>query len=392
MRREESTLAVLVSPPGRGAVALIHVSGSRAREVVARVLEGGRLPPPGGLRHAWLVDGAGERLDDVLVVAEDAGTALAGLPLVELGVHGGPAVLDAVFGALVWAGARAGDWKELLGQAWRTGARDALFLAAHRWLGRAVSGTGVRILARALSGELQARVRAALEPTVDREELRALEAASRRAAVWFRPLRVILTGPPNAGKSTLFNALLGWDRATVSPQAGTTRDAVEEDLLLGDRPVRLVDTAGDRGGAGECGRPRRRHQVQVFLADGTVPGSAADDLARAGRPGEPSVRAVNKLDRLSGAARAELPAGWLPISARTGEGLETLVAAVFAAADGASGPAAAGSGPVLFTRRDLRLLAQGLGEGAAARRARRELLGRARPGRVSRAGGRGRFE
>ncbi|MBN2489303.1 MAG: 50S ribosome-binding GTPase [Planctomycetes bacterium] len=310
---------------------------------------------------------------------------MAGLPLVELGVHGGPAVVDAVFAALVWAGAQAGDWKELLGQAWRTGARDALFLAAHRWLGRAVSGTGARILVRALSGELQARIRAALEPAVNLEALGALEAASRRAAVWFRPLRVILTGPPNAGKSTLFNALLGWDRATVSPQAGTTRDAVEEDLLLGDRPVRLVDTAGDRGGAGGCGGPRRR-QVQLFLADGTVPGLAAADLAGAGPPGGASVRAVNKLDCLSEAARAELPAGWLPISARTGEGLEALVAAVFAAADGASGPGEAGSGPVLFTRRDLRLLAQGLGEGAAARRARRELLGRARPGRVSHPG------
>lgn len=366
----DEILAVPVSPAGQGAVALIHVSGPGAMPTVQALLRGTDLPGPGRSRHAWLHDTRGDRLDDALLVVQSPAASYTGHALVEVGIHGGATVLDAVLKALEASGARVGTWKHLLDQGKRTGAVNPLFMAAHRHLARVLSRRGATLLVQALSGELQRILREALE-NQDRIALQALYRASHQAEAWLRPLRVVLAGPPNAGKSTLFNALLGWERATVSSEAGTTRDDVEEDLLVEDRPLRLVDTAGGRARIGS--RPQvRKAGVVVFLGDGTGPGTLdvppeIESLAR-------KVLVVNKVDRLSPEALARIPGPWIPLSAREGLGLEDLVRAVFTAAGIPEDPGGERfPGPALFTRRDLRLLKSCLDGGDQASNAREEL-------------------
>jgi len=372
----EQTLAVPVTPPGRGAVAIIQVSGNEAPDVVRRLLETGDLPPPGRARHGWLVDDRGERLDDALIVVEDSPTSLTGLPLVELGIHGGPIVMDAVMSALEAAGALPGEWRNLLDQAARNGAQDPLRLAAHRRLPRTVSRRGVAILMQTLSGDLHERIRDAL--VEERVEVAAsLLEASREARQWFRPLRVVLIGPANAGKSTLFNALVGWERATVSGEAGTTRDAVEEDLLVDDRPVRLADTAG---GLTESAFEDRVHRaaVVVQVADVSEPGPRAEPPP--GIDPRRVVRVANKIDRVAANGLARFPAPWVRVSARHSIGLDALLDAVFLAA-GVGGKSRRRPGsrhPALFTTRDIRLLESAVGTpDPGARAARSALLARA---------------
>jgi len=316
------TLAVPVTPPGRGAVALIQVSGGDALAVVCRLLATGDLPRPGRVRHCWLVDGRGQRLDDALIVVEDPSASLTGWPLVELGIHGGPVVMEAVMAALEAAGARPAEWKHLLEQARATGAQDPIRLAAHRRLPRTVSRRGAAILMQALSGDLHERIRHAFVDE-DAAAAEALLAASREARQWFRPLRVVLIGPANAGKSTLFNALLGWERATVSGEAGTARDAVEEDLLVDDRPVRLTDTAGGLTGAALSAQAGSAvGKVVVHLTDATRPGTGADPVP--GADPRRLVRVLNKIDRVAEDRLASFPAQWVRVSARSSVGLDRL--------------------------------------------------------------------
>jgi tRNA modification GTPase len=373
----DQTLAVPVTPPGRGAVAIIQVSGTEAPDVVRRLLEAGDPPPPGRARHSWLVDDRGERLDDALIVSEDPSHSLTGLPLVELGIHGGPMVMDAVMAALEAAGALPGEWRNLLEQAGRTGAQDPLRLAAHRRLPRTVSRRGVAILMQALSGDLHECVRGALVEE-KAEAATALVEASREARQWFRPLRVVLTGPANAGKSTLFNALLGWERATVSGEAGTTRDAVEEELLVDDRPVRLVDTAGGLEETALVALARRA-TVVVHLTDASEPGPWTEPHPGIDR--RRLVRVANKIDRVGESALDRFPAPWVRVSARRSIGLDDLLDAVSLAA-GAGWRSRGGPGsahPALFTTKDVRLLESALGPPTpGARAARSALLARAR--------------
>ncbi len=366
----EETLAVPVSPAGQGAVTLIHVSGPGALPTVQALLRGTDLPEPGRCRHAWLHDALGDRLDDALLVVQSPDASYTGHALVEVGIHGGAAVLGAVLKALEAVGARVGTWKRLLDLGKGTGTLDPLCMAAHRHLLQAVSRQGARILVQALCGDLQRTLRKALEER-DRTALQSLYRESLQAEAWLRPLRVVLRGPPNAGKSTLFNALLGWERATVSGEAGTTRDDVEEDLLVEDRPLRLVDTAGGRTRVQKAG-------VVVFLVDGTRtrPLEVPPEL----RSLTSKVLVVNKVDRLSSEAFSRIQAPWIPLSAREGRGLEDLVRAVFTAAGVPEDPGREKPpGPALFTRRDLRLLKSCLEEGVRDSKARKALWRRTVP-------------
>ena len=161
-----------------------------------------------------------------------------------------------------------------------------------------------------------------------RSDLVALEASFREGRLLREGALVVLSGPPNAGKSTLFNALLGSDRAIVAPDPGTTRDSIEEGLVLGGFPVRLADTAGLR--ETENGVEREGVDRAKSLADSAdvvlrlvPPGSAPPESAD---PRE--IPVFSKCD-LPGAVPPEaVPPGAVRASARTGEGLDALKAAV----------------------------------------------------------------
>ncbi len=245
---------------GPGAVAVVEVGGDRA---VARLaaLVGRPLPRPGGLSLARLRRGT-ELLDEALVVCVDA-------LRFEVHLHGGPAVVARVMGEL--------------GIERHAPRRRGIAERAERAAPHAPSEDGARILLDQAAGALERELVRLCD--LRGEEAMAATAALARAGRGAQRLleapRVVLAGPVNAGKSTLFNLLVGSERALVSERAGTTRDAVLERVRLGALAVDLIDTAGEReldraGAAGEVERAgqdlavelQRRADLVLWLSAG----------------------------------------------------------------------------------------------------------------------------
>ena len=274
MERTE-TIAAIATAPGRGGIAVIRVSGSAAFSI-ARALTG-RDVEPGRFIHAALRDGAGRLLDHALVLAFPHPHSYTGEDVVEFQSHGGMVTPRRILNACFASGARLADRGEFTLRAFLNGKLDlseaesvielvdaktdrAADDALARQNGNKASEYNA-LYERAL--ELSTTLEHSLDISEDElpagflEGLRKKSAAlekdisrSARRAHEGRLLRegalVVLAGPPNAGKSSLMNTLLGENRVLVSPTPGTTRDSIEEMLDLDGWPVRLVDTAGLR--------------------------------------------------------------------------------------------------------------------------------------------------
>lgn len=266
------------SPPA--GIAVVRVSGPRASAALESLA--GALPPPRRARRAWLRDGKGGLLDDGLVLWFPGPATVTGEDLVEFHLHGGRAVVAAVEGALRGlAGLRPAEAGEFTRRAFANGRIDLAeaeglgdLLAAETELQRQAA---VGLAGGALSRRVEAwrerllMLSAQLEATLDFEdeddvvglsasfqtELQelwqqldeALQAPS--VEVLREGFRVALAGPPNAGKSTLFNALVDSEAAIIAPQAGTTRDVLVRPVALGGVPFSFVDMAGLRDEAAD---------------------------------------------------------------------------------------------------------------------------------------------
>jgi tRNA modification GTPase len=344
------TRVSLLTPPGRGGIALLEVAGSETGRVMASVFRR-PLPAVGALAVGPIADEKGP-IDEVLVarVAEDK---------VEIGLHGGPAVARRALAALSAHPACNAHPEPVEGES--KGPRAE----AQARLPLAETELAAKVLLAGLAGELEARLEklplteAALEALVD---------SARLGIACSRPPRIALVGAPNAGKSTLFNALLGTERAIVSPEPGTTRDALEESCSLGGVPVRFVDLAGIRESADEieqAGVARSREHsrgsdlrlVVIDLAapldSGRFAALARGERSATGR----TVVVLNKRDLLDPEARSharhkiarELPEGvaCIEVSAKAGTGLEALKAAVVSELVGSTSL----DRPILYTER-----------------------------------------
>ncbi len=319
---DASTVAALATAPGRSAVALIRVSGPDALAVAGRVLRpaAGAWPPPERrlVRAAACDPATGRLLDRVLAVAFRAPRSYTGEDAVEVSTHGGLAAPAAVLAALVAAGARPALPGEFTRRAVLNGKLDLAQAEAVGDLVDARTDTMRAAAVAALDGGLSRRVAALRDRVLDVEALvaydvdfpeeddgpvsrdRVLAAAGAAAdaidallatvpagAIARDGAVVVLAGPPNAGKSSLFNALAGEARALVTPVPGTTRDALEvvvEPPAPGGRapwPLRLVDTAGLRATADPVERlgvelsERWVGRAHVVLACGETPGDVA---------------------------------------------------------------------------------------------------------------------
>lgn len=237
-----------VTPAGSGGVAVLEVRGADALERVARLA--GRRPRVGALALVRL-EQDGELVDEALVWAESEERC-------EVHLHGSPALVERVRASL--AGPRrepAGEEGERApddaGDFWSTDACwDALSLEEQAFaaLAQAPSEAAARVLLDQAEGALRSAFEGLLAVPEERGEERARALAllrrARAAAALWRPPTIVLAGPVNAGKSTLFNALVGEERVLVSDEEGTTRDAVRARVLLGGHAFELVDTAGER--------------------------------------------------------------------------------------------------------------------------------------------------
>lgn len=216
----------VLSAPGRGAITVLELDGAEA-ELSVRGLTGGWIPALGEFAPRVLRDREGAVVDEALVLTRAAGRF-------ELHLHGGSAVLERVAAALGLTPVRAGGCS----------IED---LAAIE-LAQALSESAARMLLDQAEGALRRELVELLLLEDEPFRSRAQELAARgRSARWLlRPPRVVLAGPANAGKSTLFNALAGLERAVVDTDPGTTRDVLVERVRLGGYAVELFDTAGER--------------------------------------------------------------------------------------------------------------------------------------------------
>ena len=282
-------IAALASAPGLGGVALIRLSGEGVYAIADRLAP--RLSPPpsdrpaGTFAYATLRGPEGEALDDAVLLFYRAPHSYTGEDTVELCVHGGTVVPQRVLDALFRLGARPAGPGEFTRRAFLNGRLDLTQAEAVADLIAAKTPRAEQ----AARANLHGRLSNALTPLYDdalalsadvehlldfdegelppdfadhaRERLadlagraHALLATWRQGRLLRQGALVVLAGPPNAGKSTLLNALLGADRAIVSPEPGTTRDSIEEALDLDGVPLRLVDTAGLRDAPGDIER------------------------------------------------------------------------------------------------------------------------------------------
>lgn len=388
---DERTIFAPMTATGRGAVTALRISGSATADAIQTLC--GRLPAPRSASLRRLRDNAGEVLDEALVLWFPAPHSYTGEDVAELHLHGGRAVLEGVAEALLAQGLRLAEPGEFSRRAFLNGRMDLLQAEAIGDLVNAETAGQRRQALRQMEGALGqlyedwsnrlAGVLAHQEALIDfpdedlpvaveqaligtiaslSAEITTHLADGRRGEKMREGLVFVIQGPPNAGKSTLLNALAGREVAIVSPQPGTTRDALEVQMVFGDAPVTLIDTAGLRETSdpieAEGVRRARARAAQadliLVLRSPDAPDAEADtaipitDAQAAAEP--PRLVIATKVDLEAAPQGADLA-----VSARTGLGMPDLVqrlSAIARAATAQAGP------PPLTRQRHRALLAQ----------------------------------
>jgi len=388
------TIAALATPPGRGGIAVVRVSGPRVAEIARAVL--GQLPKPRIATHADFLDARGERVDEGIALYYPAPRSYTGEAVLELQGHGGPVVAHEVLGAVLDAGARLAEPGEFTRRAFLDGKLDLAQAEAVADLIDAASREAARSALRSLAGEFSQAIgelvagltelRALTEAMLDfpEEEVERLHrddaqarlarlrtaldgvlARSRQGSLLRAGIHVVLAGRPNVGKSSLLNRLAGEERAIVTPIPGTTRDALREPIQIEGVPIVIVDTAGLRESADEVeriGMARARSELERADVVLVVLEAGRMELPSGPLPeGASLLTVVNKIDLAPGSAPGR-HGDAIHVSAMTGAGLDALRAALLEAA----GWSSRGESVFLARERHLRALEAARGRLAAA--------------------------
>ena len=373
MSLQADTIAAISTPPGPGAIGILRLSGPQAVFVAEKCFKplgpkGLREHAPRALVYGDLLDSGGQPIDRVLCTYSLGPSSYTGEDTAEFQCHGSPMVLALGLEALFAAGARQARAGEFTRRAFLNGRLDLAQAEAVGDLLSAQSREGARHAAGQLSGALSKKIRDIYSALVDviahfhavldypdedidpfrmeeldealshqEGELAALLATCGRGKLLREGVPCAIVGRPNVGKSSLLNAMLGWERAIVTDIPGTTRDTVEERCELGGVPLRLIDTAGLRDTSDpveKLGVERSRRAMEEAGLIFAVVDMSADlteedrEMLRAvEETGKPWIFVVSKRDLVKNSRSIGLAGGETPsveVSALTGEGLDRL--------------------------------------------------------------------
>ncbi len=356
-------IAAAATPPGRGAVAMIRVSGPGLESLIPP-LTGRRRLDPRRAHYVSFLDEESRAIDRGLVVFFPGPHSYTGEDVLELSCHGSPVIVGMLLERLCRLGARPAQAGEFSRRAFVNGKLDLAQAEAVASLIESTSEQAARAAQRSLEGDFSREVhaleasltsiRVQVEAAIDFsdedidilgrhqvldtlratvEELERLRARARQGRLLEEGMTVVIAGAPNAGKSSLLNALARREAAIVTGIAGTTRDLLRERILIDGMPLHVIDTAGLREGGDVVereGMRRAREAMRqadrvLLVEDGCRPPQTAGELL--GLPESvPVTRIVNKIDLRGGVPRMEA-SGEIPeihLSARTGAGLDLL--------------------------------------------------------------------
>lgn len=359
------TIAALATPVGTSAIAVVRASGPQVAGLVQAIF--GAAAPPRVAQHADYRDLRGALVDDVVFTVFAAPNSFTGEDTVEISCHGNPFIAQKILEDFLARGCRPAEAGEFSKRAFLNGRMDlsqaeAIMDLIHARSERALTAANQQLrgaLGRQVNHliDLLVNILAMVEAYVDfpEEDLppedlakvqqqldelltgaNRLLATNRYGELLREGIKTVIVGEPNAGKSSLLNRLVGRDRALVSPEPGTTRDYLEERIVLGSHWLRLTDTAGlnptaaslEKRGIEKTFEQAAEADLFLWVIDSTRPLPALPEALLARMTPANTIAVFNKID-LPPAAKGDLPKAFpvVNISALQGAGLEALQAA-----------------------------------------------------------------
>jgi tRNA modification GTPase len=356
------TIAAIATPPGRGGIGVVRISGPLVRNIATELLGTQPAPRQAQLRKFRATDGS--TLDNGLALYFAAPASFTGEDVLELHAHGGPVLLDLILSRVLQLGARLAQPGEFSQRAFLNDKLDLLQAEAIADLIDSGSQQAARAAMRSLQGDFSTRVntllraltdaRVHIEAAIDFPEeeidfladpqianrltqlsaaLQTTLTAAEQGVVLSQGLTVVIAGRPNAGKSSLLNALAGYDAAIVTAVPGTTRDVLRERIAIDGMPLRIADTAGLRTstdvveieGMARAHREMSRADRILYVIDSQH--APTDEQLRAELSELPKVAVTlvyNKIDLAGQAARIAPNPPAIFLSAQSGTGIDLL--------------------------------------------------------------------
>ena len=365
MKLTSETIAAIATPPGRGGVGIIRISGENLDDISDGMI--GSLPEPRRAAYRRFRDASGEIIDEGLALYFPAPHSFTGEEVLELQGHGGPIILDMLMERVLELGARPARPGEFSERAFLNNKLDLAQAEAIADLIDSSSRAAARLANRSLQGEFSKQVHALVDQLVHlrmyveaaidfpeeeidflsdgkvSEDLQAIygklehvQNSARIGALLRDGMQLVIAGRPNAGKSSLLNALSGRESAIVTDVPGTTRDLLREQIQIDGMPLHLIDTAGLRHSEDtveQIGIRRAREEIGkadlilwVFDAGAGLEQDRGD--LEALPDGIPVTLICNKIDKKDAKCTENDQFGheMIGLSAKTGEGVETLIA------------------------------------------------------------------